>query len=144
MLEVTDAVISVFGADRVGMHLAPRGDSHDMSDSNPRETFGYVARELGKRKIAFIFTREYLGPDSISSELKEQFGGVLIANEKLTRESAEELIMSGKADAVSFGIPFISNPDLPKRFLENASLNITNFDKLYGTGTEGYTDYPSL
>src|ERR1700685_829265 len=54
MLEVTDAVVSVWGADRVGMHLAPRGDAHDMGDSDPLATFGYVARELGKRSLAFI------------------------------------------------------------------------------------------
>ncbi|MEJ1958057.1 MAG: hypothetical protein WDM70_00135 [Nitrosomonadales bacterium] len=70
MLEVTDAVISVWGAGRVGMHLAPRGDAHTMSDSNPLETFGYVAEQLGKRGIAFIFTRESLGENRISPELR--------------------------------------------------------------------------
>src|SRR5690606_6200524 len=57
-LEVTDAAISVWGADQVGMHIAPRSDSHDMSDDNPAETFGYLARELGRRHIAFLFARE--------------------------------------------------------------------------------------
>ena len=61
MLEVTDACIEVWGADRVGMHLAPRRDSHDMGDSDPAATFGYVARELGKRGIAFICAREGTG-----------------------------------------------------------------------------------
>lgn len=144
MLEVTDAVISVWGADRVGMHLAPRGDAHDMKDSNPAETFGYVAKELGKRKIAFIFAREHQAPDSLGAALKKAFGGVYIANEKFTKESAEKIITSGDADAVSFGVPFISNPDLPRRFLENAPLNETNFQTLYSEGTTGYTDYPAL
>lgn len=57
-LEVVDQAIEVWGADRVGAHIAPRGDSHDISDSNPRSTFGYLTQELGKRKIAFIFARE--------------------------------------------------------------------------------------
>jgi 2,4-dienoyl-CoA reductase-like NADH-dependent reductase (Old Yellow Enzyme family) len=144
MLEVTDAVISVWGADRVGMHLAPRGDAHDMKDSNPAETFGYVAKELGKRKIAFIFAREHQAPDSLGAALKKAFGGVYIANEKFTKESAEKIITSGDADAVSFGVPFISNPDLPRRFLENAPLNETNFQTLYSEGATGYTDYPAL
>ena len=143
LLEVTDAAISVWGADRVGMHLAPRGDSHDIKDSNPLETFGYVARELGKRKIAFIFAREYQGPDSIGPELKKEFGGVYIANEKFTKETAEEAINHGYADAVSFGVPFISNPDLPKRLLENLPLNETNFTTIYAQGAIGYTDYPA-
>jgi 2,4-dienoyl-CoA reductase-like NADH-dependent reductase (Old Yellow Enzyme family) len=82
MLEVTDAVIGVWGADRVGMHLAPRRDVHDMGDSTPAETFGYVARELGKRGIAFIAAREAVGDDSLGPLLKREFGGVYIANEK--------------------------------------------------------------
>ena len=144
MLEVTDAVISVWGADRVGMHLSPRGDSHDLSDSNALALYSYVASELGKRKIAFIFTREYQGEDSISLEIKKQFGGALIANEKLTKESAEHLLNDGKADAVSFGVPFISNPDLVKRFAEGKPLNETNFNTIYAEGSTGYTDYPTI
>ncbi len=144
LLEVTDAVISVWGADHVGVHLAPRGDSHDIKDSTPRETFGYVASELGKRKIAFIFSREYQGADSLGPELKKAFGGVYIANEKFTKESAEAAIENGLADAVSFGIPFISNPDLPRRFAEGAKLNDTNFETIYAEGEIGYSDYPAL
>ncbi|RYD23159.1 MAG: alkene reductase, partial [Verrucomicrobiaceae bacterium] len=105
MLEVTDAVISVWGADRVGMHLAPRADAHDMGDSDRLTTFSHVAAELGKRAIAFICTREAEAPDSISLALKEAFGGIYIANEKFTRESADAIISSGKADAVAFGVP---------------------------------------
>jgi len=144
MLEVTDACIAVWGADRVGMHLAPRGDSHDMGDSNPRETFGYVARELGKRGIAFICAREAIGDDSLRAYLKQEFGGVYIANEKLTRESAEQLIASGEADAVAFGVWFIANPDLPKRLKQGAPLNAPKPELFYGAGPEGYTDYPAL
>jgi 2,4-dienoyl-CoA reductase-like NADH-dependent reductase (Old Yellow Enzyme family) len=144
LLEVTDAIIKVWGADRVGVHLAPRGDSHDMKDSDPKKLFTYVGSELGKRKIAFIFTREYLAPDSISSEIKKAFGGIFIANEKFTKESAEKIIESGNADAVSFGVLFISNPDLPRRFAENTPLNQTNFGTLYAEGSVGYTDYPAL
>jgi 2,4-dienoyl-CoA reductase-like NADH-dependent reductase (Old Yellow Enzyme family) len=144
LLEVTDAAIAVWGADRVGVHLSPRGDSHDLSDSNREATFGYVAKELGKRKIAFIFTREYQGEDSLGPKLKKLFGGVFIANEKYTQESAEKAIDQGTADAVSFGVPFISNPDLPRRFLEKLELNETNFSTLYAEGAQGYTDYPAL
>lgn len=141
-LEITDAVISVWGADRVGYHIAPRGDSHDMKDSNPFVTFSYLATELGKRKIAFLFAREYQGPDSIGPELKKAFRGVYIANEKFNRETAEKIIESGSADAISFGVPFISNPDLPKRLNENLPLNETDFGTLYAEGATGYTDYP--
>jgi len=148
MLEVTDAVISVWGAGRVGMHLAPRCDAHSMGDSNPLATFGYVAEQLGKRKIAFIFTREAQGPDSISPQLKKLFGGVLISNEGFKRESAEQIIAAGDADAVSFGKDFISNPDLPQRLFTGAALNPFNPETFYGFGMPdrqvGYTDYPAL
>lgn len=144
LLEIVDALIEVWGASRVGVHLAPRGDSHDMHDSDREGTFGYVARELGKRKIAFIFTREYEGPDSLTPFLKKEFGGVVMANEKFTKESAEKVIERGEADAVAFGIPFIANPDLPRRFAENAPLNTPDFSTFYGDTEKGYTDYPAL
>ncbi len=144
MLEVVDAAIDVWGADRVGLHLAPRGDSHTMGDSNPLATFGYVATEVGKRKIAFIFTRESQGPDALSPELKKLFGGVFISNEKFTRESAEAAINAGAADAIAFGKQFIANPDLPERLKLNAPLNTPDPASFYGGDARGYTDYPAL
>jgi 2,4-dienoyl-CoA reductase-like NADH-dependent reductase (Old Yellow Enzyme family) len=144
LLEVTDACIDVWGASRVGMHLAPRGDAHDMGDSNPAETFGYVATELGKRGIAFICAREALGPNRLGPQLKKAFGGVYIANEKMTRDSAEQVVASGEADAVAFGQLFIANPDLPERLKINAPLNQPQPETFYHPGAEGYTDYPAL
>ena len=142
MLEVADACIAVWGADRVGMHLAPRGDAHDMGDSDPSATFGYVARELGKRKIAFLCTREHLGANRLSPQLKEIFGGPLIANENFDLESAQRVIADGEADAVAFGRMFIANPDLPARFAAAAPLNPPNPATFYASGPQGYTDYP--
>lgn len=144
MLEVTDACIEVWGADRVGMHLAPGGDQHDLSDANPAETFGYVARELGKRKIAFIFTREADSPNALGPMIKKEFGGVWIANQQLTKQRAEELVSSGTADAVSWGQLFIANPDLPKRLQLDAPLNKPVPETFYAKGSTGYTDYPAL
>ena len=144
MLEVTDAVISVWGARRVGMHLAPRGDAQSMKDSNPLATFGHVARELGARGIAFICARESLGENRIGPQLKAVFGGPYIANEKFSRETAEKVLASGEADAVSFGVPFIANPDLPRRFALRAALNEALPDFFYAPGPSGYTDYPAL
>lgn len=144
LLEVTDALISVWGADRVGVHLAPRGDAHDMKDSNPLETFSFVAKELDRLKIAFIFVREYQAADSILPALRKAYHGVLIANEKFTKESAQDAVMTGLADAVSFGLSYISNPDLVERFKKNAPLNDVNFQTLYADGALGYTDYPFM
>ncbi len=144
MLEVADAVISIWGSGRVGMHLAPRGDAQSMGDSNPAATFGYVARELGRRKLAFLCARESLGPNRLGPQLKKIFGGIYIVNESFTRESAEQVLSAGDADAVAFGKPFIANPDLPRRYLLKAPLNPAVPETFYGSGPHGYTDYPFL
>ncbi len=144
MLEVTDAVIGVWGADRVGMHLAPRRDSHDMGDSTPAETFGYVARELGKRGIAFIAAREAVGEDSLGPLLKREFGGVYIANEKFDLAGAQAALAEGRADAIAWGKDFIANPDLPRRLQLGAPLNAQRPELFYAPTAEGYIDYPAL
>ena len=144
MLEVTDAVISVWGADRVGMHLAPRGAAHDMGDSNPLATFGFVAGELGRRRLAFICARESLGENRIGPQLKQIFGGSYIANEKFTAESAACVVERGEAHAVAFGKLFIANPDLPERLRLRAALNEPDPTTFYAPGAKGYTDYPAL
>jgi hypothetical protein len=144
LLEVTDAAISVWGPARVGVHLAPRGDSNSMGDSNLAATFRYVAKQLGQRRIAFICAREHLGDDRIGPALKGAFGGVYIANEKLTLDAAEQIMESGEADAVAFGKLFISNPDLPLRFAVRAPLNEWKTDTFHKGGAGGYTDYPRL
>jgi len=144
MLEVADAVISVWGNDRVGMHLAPRGDAHDMGDSNPLATFGYVAQELGRRRLAFLCARESLGDKRIGPQLKKAFGGSYIVNERFTLETANQVLAAREADAVAFGVPFLANPDLPERFRNNAALNPPDQATFYAPGAKGYTDYPFL
>jgi len=144
MLEAVDAAISVWGANRVGLHLAPRRDSHDMGDSDPAATFGYVAREMGKRKIAFLCARESVNEPRLGPELKKAFGGIYIANERFTREGADVALAAGEADAVAFGKLFIANPDLPKRFALGTALNEPKPETFYAAGPGGYIDYPSL
>src|SRR5271154_3355534 len=144
MLEVTDAVVSVWGAGRVGIHLAPRGDAHDMGDTDPLATFGYIARELGKRKIAFLCARESLNEPRLGPTLKKMFGGVYVANEGFTADTATKILASGDADAVAFGKLFLANPDLPHRLALNAPLNPWNSATFYSQGGEGYVDYPAL
>jgi 2,4-dienoyl-CoA reductase-like NADH-dependent reductase (Old Yellow Enzyme family) len=144
LLEVTDAVISVWGADRVGMHLAPRGGTYGIHDADPATTFGHVARELGRRKIAFICARESYDGTELGPKLKREFGGIYVANEGFTKESAEAAIQSGHADAVAWGKLFIANPDLPRRLGEGLPLNDPHPETFYGQGEKGYLDYPAL
>lgn len=144
MLEVVDAVAEVWGADRVGLHLAPRGDGQDMGDSDPLATFSYVARETGKRGLAFLFAREFRGGDSIGPQLKKAFGGAYIANEGFNQASATQALKDGVADAVAFGKDYIANPDLVERFKTSAPLNAWDASTFHAPDAHGYTDYPAL
>jgi 2,4-dienoyl-CoA reductase-like NADH-dependent reductase (Old Yellow Enzyme family) len=101
MLEVTDAAISVWGAERVGMHLNLRRNSHDIDDSTPEATFSHVARELGLRKIAFIIGRESLDAPRLGPTVNKVFGGIYIANQDFTQETAERVMAQNDADAVA-------------------------------------------
>lgn len=143
LLEVTDTLIDVWGAGRVGVHLAPRGDDHSMGDSNREALFTHVARELGKRNIAFIFTREYRDEHWLTPKIKQAFGGVCIANEGFTLEEGNALVKQGGVDAIGFGKLYIANPDLVERFTHHLPLNSPDFSTFYSEGEKGYTDYPA-
>jgi 2,4-dienoyl-CoA reductase-like NADH-dependent reductase (Old Yellow Enzyme family) len=144
LLEVTDAVVSVWGAGRVGVHLSPRADSHGMGDSDLPGTFGSAARELGRRGIAFIMVRESLADPRLGPALKAALGGVYIANEGLDPETAAQLLADGEADAAAFGKLFIANPDLPERIRLGSPLNPWFSETFYDGGADGYTNYPAL
>ncbi len=144
LLEVVDACIEVWGADRVGLHLNLMSSAHSMTDSNPEALFTYVAVEVGRRKLAFVLGRDDLAKHGLADKARAAFGGPFVANEGLTLESAQESLAEGRAVAFAFGRPYIANPDLVERFAERAPLNALNGATIYGRGAVGYTDYPSL
>ena len=148
--EVTAAVATVWGADRVGVRLSPLSPFNDMSDSDPFATFGAAAAALDGFGLAYLHL-VVPGGDSADSEagrmsahLRERFHGTLMVNGGFTRETAEAVLAAGRADLVSFGSSFLANPDLPERFAQGAPLNAPNPATFYGGGAEGYTDYPAL
>ena len=140
-LEVVDAVSTIWEPQRIGYHISPRMDSHSMGDSNPEATFTYLASELGKRKLAFIFSRESQGEGYLGDKIREAFGGAYIVNQGLDKKTAEKIISDGKATAVSWGMNFISNPDLPRKLREDLPLTPVNISTIYTNGEIGYTDY---
>ncbi len=144
MLEATDAVLSVWEPGRVGMHLAPRGDAHDVGDSDRLGTFTYVARELGARGLAFLCSREHKAEDWIGPPRKQAFGGIYIGNEGFAFDTAQAALAAGEVDAVAFGKLFIANPDLVARLRAGAPLNEPDPATFYAPGPHGYTDYPAL
>lgn len=145
LLEAVDAVLTVWPADRVGVHLNLMSDTHSMRDSDPKAMFSYVARELNARRLAFIFAREALDfPNRLAPTLRQHFHGALIVNEGFTGASAAAKVAASAAKAVAFGKRYLANPDLVERLRGQASLNEVNPQNLYARGAEGYTDYPAL
>jgi N-ethylmaleimide reductase len=156
LLEITDAAISIWGADRVGVRLSPWGSYGDMGDSNPVSLFTYAIQELSTRGIAYLHliepraTAEQLGlntagiPESAAALFRQAFKGPLIAAGGFGRESAAAAIEKGQADAIAFGRDFISKPDLSLRLMLGAKLNPYHRSTFYGGGAAGYTDYPAL
>ncbi len=151
LLEVTQAVIDVWGADRVGVRLSPFGTYNDVGDSDPITLYRHVLTELAKLNIAYlsvIEARSASGMEISTPQSVEQlhpfWPKTLILAGGFTKESAEETIKTGKADAIAFGRLFIANPDLPIRFKMNASLNKYNRSTFYGGSADGYIDYPFL
>ena len=146
LLEALDALLTVWPAGRIGVHLNLMSNAYSMVDSDPRALFSYVAEQLNLRGIAFIFARETLnrGDNAIGNDVRRLFNGALIVNDGLTRESAERALEDGVADAAAFGRAFIANPDLVERFRLRASLNEVNEATVYGDSEVGYNDYPLL
>ena len=149
-LEVVDAVAAELGAGRVGVRLSPHFTGHDIADEQPEESALYLARELGRRGIAYLHIAEpdWAGGPRLGEEFKAalrgNFEGVLVFCGGYTADTAEALIASGTADAIAFGRPFIANPDLVERFRRGAELNEPDRSTFYGGGAKGYTDYPTL
>ena len=151
--EVAERVISVAGADRVSVRLSPNGESQGVDDSNPEPLFTAAAKALSDLGIAFLELREP-GPDGtfgrtdvpkLSPAIRKVFKGVLVVNSDYdTLEKAQAELDKGDADAISFGRPFIANPDLPERLRDGAPLAKDDAKTWYSQGPEGYVDYPAL
>ena len=149
LLEVTAAAAEVFGPDRVGVRLSPGGTSGSMSDSDPSATFGYVAERLDGMRIAWLHVFEqsrFTDPEAEPLDVRWMRGvfrrGALIAAGGFDAVSAEALLVSGDADLIAFGRPFIANPDLPERLRRELPLNLPDRTTFYGGDARGYTDYP--
>jgi N-ethylmaleimide reductase len=151
-LEVTEAVIGVWGPERVGYKLSPHFAGYSMSDSNPVDTFSYFAGQLNRLRVGYLHVGEAIagpmaapaGTVRVTPLLREKFSGTLIANGGYDARSGNAVIARGEADLVAFGVPFLANPDLPERYLRNAPLNSPDPATFYAGEEKGYTDYPAL
>jgi N-ethylmaleimide reductase len=153
LLEITRVVISVWGADRVGVRLSPSSTYGSMSDSDPVATFGYLAGQLDRLGVAYIHVIEprIKGIEDVAKgqapvaaqQLRQKFSRTLIAAGGFTGESAAAIVAAGDADLVAFGRHFIANPDLPERLRRKLPLNRYDRSTFYGGDGRGYVDYPT-
>jgi N-ethylmaleimide reductase len=151
-IEVTEAVASVWGADRVGIRFSPGGVFNDMHDSNPVATFGHVLKELTPLKLAYAHITQVTAQDIAHGatggvgprELRPFYPGNIVSAGGFTQETGNQALAERWADAIAFGVPYLSNPDLPERFRRNAPLNEPDRNTFYASGPKGYTDYPAL
>jgi N-ethylmaleimide reductase len=151
LLETVDALVQVWGGDRVAVRISPSGSFGSMSDSNPAKTFGYVAEQLNRFGLAYLHVIEprirgaedlEVGAPAVASKsLRGIYGGTIVAAGGFTRETAEQIIDAGDADLVALGRLFISNPDLPVRLRAGVSLSSYDRETFYGGNHRGYTDY---
>jgi N-ethylmaleimide reductase len=149
LMEVLESVIGIWGAERVGVRLSPVNSFNDMSDSDPEATFGVVIDGLNRFGLAYLHVVEVDMADDAGDTFdwrafRNAFDGPYMANGGYDRDRAEHSVDSESADLISFGIPFIANPDLPARLAGGAALNKADPDSFYGGDEHGYTDYPAL
>jgi len=152
LVEVTQAVADAIGAGRTSVRLSPNGETYGVDDSDPTPLFEAVAIALDPIGISFLELKEasptgtFVSTDvpRQSPMMRPHFKGPLVLNSDYDLDRAQADLDSGLADAISFGRPFLANPDLVQRLRERAPLNPTREETLYTQGAEGYTDYPAL
>ena len=150
--EATQAIADAVGADRTSVRLSPNGVTQGCDDSNPVALFTAAAAALDRIGIAFLELREQkdfggfgtTDVPRVSPDIRKVFSGPLILNQEYNLERAQADVASGLADGISFGRPFISNPDLIERLRADARLAPEDMATWYSSGAEGYTDYPVL
>jgi len=151
LLEVTEAVCEVWGANRVGIKLSPSNTFNNLHDSDPKATFSYAIAALNSFGLGYLHLMEptpadirHGGKPIPVSKFRHLYSGTLIANGGYDKEKGNAAIANGYADLISFGTPFLANPDLPERLRLNAALNQADRNTFYGGDEKGYTDYPFL
>lgn len=149
-LEVMQALISVWGSQRVGIRIAPNNVFNAVLDSNPATIYDHLVSELDKMDLAYLSLMNHpidlsaypQGIADLKKHYRERYQGTLMTNVGYTRESGEETLLHGKADLVAYGTLYISNPDLVERFASDLPLNPADRATFYGGDEKGYIDYP--
>lgn len=161
LMEVTEAVVEIWGSDRVGVRLSPSNHYYSMFDSNPQALFSYVVKTLNHFNLAYLhlieprsntdafnrWVQRDIDPNEPEVGLpcpyfRPLFQGTIISAGGYDYERGNAVLAAGYADLIAYGRLFISNPDLPARFTRNDPLNPYNRATFFGGDARGYTDYP--
>jgi len=156
LIEVAEALMRIWGPDRIGVRLSPMGRMNDIHDDQPEATFGHIAERLSDYGFAYLHVvnpameqmQSGKAPDppalGMVETIRKKFKGTLMVAGGFEADTAAQWLREGKADLIAFGRKFIANPDLPERLRTGAHLNADDPTTYYGGGEKGYTDYPSL
>jgi N-ethylmaleimide reductase len=156
LFEIAEALMPIWGPDRIGVRISPLGRLNDIHDDNPETTFGYIAERLSDYGFAYLHIvnpaleqmQNGKAPDpralNMAEMIRKKFKGTLIVAGAFQADTAEQWLRERRADLIAFGRKFIANPDLPERLRVGGPFNIDDPTTYYGGGEKGYTDYPSL
>ena len=156
LFEVAEALLAIWGPDRIGVRLSPMGKLNDIHDDNPEATFGYIAERLSDYGFAYLHivnpameqmqNEKEPAPQALSMVklIRSKYRGTLIVAGGFQADTAARWLREGNTDLIAFGRKFIANPDLPERLRVGAPFNADDPTTYYGGGEKGYTDYPSL
>jgi N-ethylmaleimide reductase len=151
LVEVTEALVGEWGANRVGVRLAPTNPFNDIADSNPAATFSHAVGELARFGLSYLHIVEPAPTDPVATGempdirfFRRIWRGTLMGNKGYDLARANSAIRDGIVDLVSFATLFLANPDLPERFRRGTGLNAPDRPTFYGGSAKGYTDYPAL
>jgi N-ethylmaleimide reductase len=146
LIEIVEATVESWSAERVGVRVSPWLEFNDMRDSDPPRLFGHLSNELARFDLAYLHLVEPAedAARNLAPAIRRLFPGPLILNEGYSKELAERAVASNEADVIAFGAAFLANPDLPERLRRGAQLNTPDRKTYYGGGAEGFVDYPTL
>ena len=156
LFEVAEALMPIWGPDRIGVRISPLGKLNDIHDDNPEATFGCIAERLSDYGLAYLHivnpamdqmqSGQQPEPRALgmAEMIRKKYKGTLIVAGGFQADTAEQWLQEGRADLIAFGRKFIANPDLPERLRAGGPFNVDDPTTYYGGGEKGYTDYPSL